>query len=483
MTHHRLAPGRNSLVGRIALEGRMVHIPDVLADPEYKQREAQKLGRWRTMLGVPLMREDTAIGALTLTRSEVRPFNDKQIELLTTFADQAVIAIENVRLFDEVQARTRDLSESLEQQTATSEVLSVISSSPGELEPVFNAMLDNATRICGAEFGNLYQFEEGSFRIVAAHSPSPGIATERLREAPLRPSPGTGLGRVMRTKNAVQIPDVLADPEYPHDDPLRIVAEREGVRTLLAVPLMKDNDLLGAITIYRQEVRPFTDKQVELVSNFAKQAVIAIENVRLLNELRARTIELARSVEELRALGEVSQAVNSTVDLETVLTTIVAKATQLSGTEAGAIYEFDDANQEFQLRSTYGMNDAIVAEIRDRHIHIGETTIGEAVERREPVQIPDLRSDPSTPARDIVRGWFPSVAGRTAARRQPDRRRACGSPQSSPARFRRTRSICSKHSPPSRCWRSRTRTCSPRSTRRAGSSRSQASTSRNSWPT
>src|SRR5262249_47645384 len=156
-------PGRDSLVGRIALEGRMVHIPDILADSDYNQPEAAKLGRWRTMIGVPLMREGTPIGALTLTRSAVRPFTDKQIDLLTTFADQAVIAIENVRLFDDVQARTRELSEALEQRTASSEVLQVISSSPGDLEPVFRAMLENAVRICEANFGVLFRYADGAW--------------------------------------------------------------------------------------------------------------------------------------------------------------------------------------------------------------------------------------------------------------------------------------------------------------------------------
>src|SRR5207244_4172186 len=165
--HRRVGPGRDSALGRVALEGRVVHIPDVLADPEYDAPQSQMLGRWRTILGVPLLREGATIGALVLTRSEMRPFTEKEIELVTTFADQAVIAIENVRLFDEVQVRTRELSESLEQQTATSEVLSVISSSPGELEPVFQAMLENAVRICEARFGILYLYEEKKFRTVA----------------------------------------------------------------------------------------------------------------------------------------------------------------------------------------------------------------------------------------------------------------------------------------------------------------------------
>src|SRR5215831_8579701 len=292
MRRRRLAPGRDSLVGRIALEGQVVHIPDILADPEYNQPEAAKLGRWRTMIGVPLLREGTPIGALTLTRSVVRPFTDK-----------AVIAIENVRLFDEVQARTRELSESLEQQTATSEVLGVISRSPGELEPVFEAMLANATRICEANFGNLYRRDGEEFHLVAHHNTPAALVEERKRK-PNRPGPKTALGRMATTKQVVQVADIAAGPSYAERDPWTVGAvELAGIRTGVAVPLLKDNELIGAITIYRQEVRPFTDKQIELISNFARQAVIAIENTRLLNELRESLQQQTATAEVLRVIS------------------------------------------------------------------------------------------------------------------------------------------------------------------------------------
>ena len=211
---------------------------------------------------------------------------------MTTFADQAVIAIENVRLFDEVQARTRELSEALEQQTATSEVLRVISSSPGELMPVFQSILANATRLCEAQIGNLHLCEGDALRIVAMHD-SPPEWTEYRRQNPvLRPGPHTGLGRVMRTKQTVHIEDIMAD-QTGRNDPLRIAfAKLVGARTFLAVPMLKDDGLVGMIVIYRLQVCPFTDKQIELVQNFASQAVIAIENTRLLNELRQRTGDL-----------------------------------------------------------------------------------------------------------------------------------------------------------------------------------------------
>src|SRR5262249_26228063 len=301
-----------------------------------------------------------------LTRSQVEPFSEREIELVTTFADQAVIAIENVRLFDEVQARTRELSEALEQQTATSEVLRVISSSPGDLKPVFDTMLANAIRLCDARFGNLFLCEGGVFRAVAIHGES--TYQERLRRQPvieLGKFADAPLGRVVETKDVVHVADLTAERAYIERFPQLVdLVESAGARSLLIVPMLKEGELLGVIAIYRQEVRSFSEKQIELVKNFASQAVITIENVVLLTELRARTDELGQSVEELRALGEVSQAVNSTLDLQTVLSTIVAKAVQLSDTDAGSIYVHDEAQQEFQLQANYGMSDDLIAALR-----------------------------------------------------------------------------------------------------------------------
>ena len=295
-----LPPGRGSIAGRTALERGVVHVHDVLADPEYALIEEAKMSGLRTMLGVPLLREGTPIGTITLQRKKVRPFTDKQIELVTTFADQAVIAIENVRLFDEVQARTRELSEALEQQTSTSEVLGVISKSPGELEPVFAAMLANATRLCEAKFGTLYLCEGDALRVVAMHDAPPSFAEERRRNPVIRPRLDTTLGRAVTMKQAVQIADIQDEPDFLDSSmPGRTgaaLAKLAGARSVVAVPMLKENEPLGAILIYRQEVRPFTDKQIELVQNFAKQAVIAIENTRLLNELRQRTDDLSRGI-------------------------------------------------------------------------------------------------------------------------------------------------------------------------------------------
>jgi GAF domain-containing protein len=241
-----------------------------------------------TVLGIPLLGENVPIGVITLNRSVVRPYTNKEIELVTTFADQAVIAFNNVGLFEQVQARTRELTEALEQQTATSEVLRVISSSPGKLEPVFEAMLENATRICGAKCGVLFRCEGDAFRAVALHGVTPAFAEERRRNPFFRPNPKTALARAAAAKQTVQVLDVQSEPRY-FDLVPGFTTSQLGLadaRTVMAVPMLKENELVGVITIYRQEVRPFTGKQIELVTNFGRQAVIAIENVRLLNELR-----------------------------------------------------------------------------------------------------------------------------------------------------------------------------------------------------
>ena len=294
MRERPIVPGRGTVLGRAVTEGRPVQVYDVTADPEYTLTEGQRLGGFRTVLGVPLMREGTSIGIIMLTRNTVRPFSDKQIELASTFADQAAIAIENVRLFNETQ-------EALEQQTATSEVLQVISSSPGELEPVFRAILENATRICGAKFGVLWRrFDDGTARIFSSLG-VPSAFAEFLQRGPHRPGPLSPLNRVAKTRQRLHIADFRADQAYLDHDPLAVAGvELGGQRTLVLVPMLKEDRLVGMIAIYRQEVRPFTDKQIELVENFAAQAVIAIENTRLLNELRQRTDDLSESLEHLR---------------------------------------------------------------------------------------------------------------------------------------------------------------------------------------
>jgi two-component system NtrC family sensor kinase len=401
--------GRASLTGRTALERKMVHIPDVLADPEYTWTKSIELGQFRTMLGIPLLREGVPVGVIALSRRTVRPFTDRQIELVTTFADQAVIAIENARLLNELRQRTDDLSkrtidltESLEQQTATSEVLKVISSSPGDLQPVFAAMLENAVHICDAKFGNIYRWDGEALNIVASLN-TPTAFAEARRKSPFRPGPKNPVGQMIASKSVVHVPDVPASEAYAEREPVTVAGvEIAGIRTFLAVPMLKDNELVGAFALARQEVRPFANKQVELVRNFAAQAVIAIENARLLSELRDRTDELGRSVGELRALGEVSQAVNSTLDLETVLSTIVAKAVQLSRTEAGAIYVFDDQQHQFYLHATYGMDQSLIDALGQQHIGLEDSNAALALAQREPTQIADLTDQPPSAVNEII---------------------------------------------------------------------------------
>jgi signal transduction histidine kinase len=293
--------GRGTITGRAALERRIVHVADIEADPEYTMKFwYQKVGS-RTLLGVPLLREGTPVGVIVLMRRIVRPFSEKQIELAQTFADQAVIAIENVRLFKAEQERTAELSESLEQQTATADVLSVISASPGDLQPVFNAMLENSTRICGAQFGFMFLSEGGSaYRGVAMYGVPEEFIQARSGSVTVAASPGTTMERVDASKEPYQIADVQAVPAYRNDPNRTDFLKLTGAHTVLNVPMLKDDAVVGQIAIYRQKVQPFTDKQVTLLTNFAAQAVIAIENARLLTELRQRTEELTASLHDLR---------------------------------------------------------------------------------------------------------------------------------------------------------------------------------------
>jgi signal transduction histidine kinase len=391
--------GRQSATGRAALERRVVHIHDVVDDREYTWA-GQQGAEVRTILAVPMLREDTVVGVIVTRRTTVQPFTDKQIELLTTFADQAVIAIENTRLFEEVQARSSELAEALEQQTVSSEVLRIISSSPGDLRPVFQAMLENAVRICDAKFGHLWLQEGDGYRTVAVHNPP---RTSAIKLGSLhRPPPDMPVARAAITKQVVQL-DIKTTQSYIDRDPFVVDAvDVAGFRTVLAVPMLKDDELIGAFTILRQEVRPFTGKQIELVKTFADQAVIAIENTRLFEELQARSRELARSVQELQALGEVGRAVSSTLDLKVVLKTIVDRAIALSGTDAGSIFYYREAVGRFELGETTGLDEEIVGTFSKLDISAGQTGLGEAIAQRQPLQVPDILDRPSNPLRDAA---------------------------------------------------------------------------------
>src|SRR5262245_39531026 len=334
-------------------------------------------------LSADVARRKTVEENLRRTHTEL----DRRVEMRT-----AELAAANQALRDEVARRAVTEKEALEQQTATSEVLRIISSSPGELQPVFWAMLDNAVRICEAKFGVLFLHQDGMFTPAVTLGLVPEFGEFLSKRGPFRPGPNTTNGRLMRTKEVTHW-DAGAETS--------MVVKLSGARTTAGWPMLKDDVLIGSIVMFRQEVRPFADKQIALVQNFAAQAVIAIENTRLLSELRARTSELTRSVKELRALGEVSQAVNSTLDLQTVLDTIVAKATQISGTEAGAIYVFDEKTREFQLSATFGMSAETIAAVRDMHAEIS-AAVGELTETQKASQTPDLREVAATPVNDVM---------------------------------------------------------------------------------
>jgi signal transduction histidine kinase len=390
--------------GRAILERKTIHIADVLTDvaAEFPDVAAAITREGiRAVLSVPLLRDGVPIGAITIRRTEARPFSATQIKLLETFADQAVIAIENVRLFKELDRLFKELEEknralteahaqatkTLEQQTATSEILRVISSAHTDAQPVFDTIVQSAVRLCNAAHAAVFRTYGKALYNPANHGGSPEtLATMRAR-FPRPVDMDTTPGIAILTRSVVQVPDI--------EDPSAIAFVREtgrllGFRSVVTVPMLLEGEAVGAIVVARREPGRASDAELELLKTFADQAVIAIENVRLFTELEARTADLTRSVEKLTALGEVSRAVSSTLDVETVLTTIVSRASHLAGADGCAIYEYDEATEAFHARATHNVDAALVETLRAMPLRKGEGLMGRAAQTREPVQIADI---------------------------------------------------------------------------------------------
>jgi signal transduction histidine kinase len=395
---------------RALVERRTIHIPDIEAASEQEYPVSKELARrygWRTVLVAPLMREGTPIGVLSLTQATVRPFGQDQIAMVETFANQAVIAIENARLFSQLNDSNASLREALEQQTATAGVLQAISRSPTELPAVLDIIVASAGRLCAAENALLFRVEDGSVVPVAAHGPLYADPDMRRARRPL--ARDWTVGRAIVERRVVHVHDILEELEtYPRE---RRPATVHGHRTLLVVPLAVVDGAIGAIGLSRSQVTPFAPEEIRLVETFANQAVIAMENARLFAELQARTAELTRSVARLTALFEVAQAVGGTLDLQRVLDAVVARAADLAGADGGAVYEYDPVARAFDLRATHRMEATMVAALREARVELGaDSVLGRAGSARQPVQVEDLLAE--TPEGPALRGLLTTAGYR-----------------------------------------------------------------------
>ena len=397
-SEHPIPPGRGSLTGRIALEGKTVHIPDCLADPEYTYVGYQQAGKYRSNLGVPLLREGIPIGVINLMRTVVKPFTDEEIKLVETFADQAVIAIENTRLLSE-------LRESLQQQTATADVLKVISGSAFELQTVFNTLVESAMHLCEAEAATIWRPDGNVFKL-SAHCGYSREFEEFCRQNPITPgSRGTVAARVAFEGKIVHFPDVLADPQFAGSQ----YQTRGNFRSALGIPLLRKGETIGVFVLTRSDVRPYSAKQIELVTTFADQAVIAIENVRLFDEVRARTDDLTDSLQQQTATADVLKVISrSTFDLQAVLDTLTESACRLCDADASILWRPKD--DVYMVASNFGQSASHQQAMRQLSIRPGrETCVGRVLVEQRTVHIPDCEADPEYKVPDILR-----VAGNRA---------------------------------------------------------------------
>jgi GAF domain-containing protein len=374
-------PSSGGKVERVLATKRAVQVLDLAADDTYLTGHAYvELGGARTIVDWPLLREGSVVGLIAIYRQEVRAFSKKEIALLENFAAQAVIALESARLLGELRQRSGDLQESLEYQTATSDVLKVISRSTFDLDPVFQAVVTTAVRLCRADQATIYRCQDCEYRWAAGFGLAPDY--ERIeRESRIRPGTGTLVGRVALGGRTLQIIDAWTDPLYEAKDDARA----GGVHTMLGVPLLRDGVPIGVIGLARRRIEPYTERQIALVSTFAEQGVIAIGSVATVQALQERTAELTRSVAELQALEEVLRAINSSLDLDAVLDTIISRAVQLSRADEGTIYEYDKAEEVFVPMAAFGMTVERLTALRERRVRLGKTHLGRAAVQRAPV--------------------------------------------------------------------------------------------------
>jgi GAF domain-containing protein/very-short-patch-repair endonuclease len=397
--HRTIVPGRGSIAGRAALEGRVVHVADIRADPNSALPEAVASGR-RTMLGVPLLREGAVLGRIALSRKRVEPFTERQIELVRTFADQAVIAMENARLVSELQARTRDLEESLEYQTATSEVLRAISRSTADVQPVLDTVVETAVRLCGANTASIAIREGEVYRFVAnSTSAADAEYYAAIRQRTFVPGRDNVAGRVLLDGRVVHIEDIRADPDYAQPETVA-----SGRRTMLGVPLLREGAVLGTINLARQQVEPFTERQIELVRTFADQAVIAMENARLLGELQTRTRDLEESLEYQTATSDVLNVISrSTSDVQPVLDTVMETAARLCSADTAAITIREGEVYRYASSLTRAAEPEFWAISRQRRFVPGRDSLtGRVALGGRVVQIADIRADPDYAVSDVA---------------------------------------------------------------------------------